>query len=508
MRFIGCNKFLKTRILETIEMASFLEKSGGMICVAILGLLMVGCETRDYEPLILNQKLKELQDEVDALKAEVETLKTSGAVPSSGDRVSQNSPVPSVSAPQTPAVPDVPSISVEEEAAIRAELENLDVYFVLDGSGYAQEADLMESRSPNDILAKLAEFPNLTRVLLDGTKADLDTFDALSKITGLAHLEIERSSPTAASFEKLKGLKGLKFLQLHKATLSADGMRVLAQFPALEQIRCGQTRVGDEELSYLSSLKTLKAIDLSDCNRVTIAGIQSLAKCPKLAFLKVWGKSIDNECMKHVAQMKSMRVLGLNDTRVDDEGIKLLAGLNLKEVHLFRTAVGDEGLRVLSQMPNMETLNLRDTRLSDQGVEYLANLKKLKKLDLSECNSPGITDQAGASFAKMENLRQLNLWATTISDPCVQQITSMRQLTWLNLDNTKITDQGVAMLSDMPQLTWLHLGKTAVTDQAVGVLLGLENLKYLDISHTKITEDGYYELDDFFAPKDCTIIAP
>lgn len=481
-------------------MTSVHKKRALLTCV-LLAAVSTGCETTDYGPL-MEKKINDLEAEVEGLESEVARLKSTGAqgaaettVESEGDSDSEE-------------VPSTPKLSAEDEKAIRDSLENSDAFFIVNESGFAIEADLAECRIGNDAISQLAEFSALTKIVLDGTRTDSETYDELAKIENLEHLDIARSSPDVAAFEKLKGLKKLKFLQLLKATLPEDAMKVLSEFPALEQIRCGQTRVGDTELQHLANLKTLKAIDLSDCNRVTIKGIEALSKCPKLSFLKVWGDTIDNDCMPFVAKMKSLRVLGLNDTNVTDEGIKQLAELDLREIHLFRTSIGDESLRVISQMPNVVTLNLRDTRISDQGIEYLTNLKNLRKLDLSECNSPGITDVSGAHFAKLANLNQLNLWSTKITDAALQPVSQLKNLTWLNLDNTQVTDEGVTILEQMPQLTWLHLGKTKITDVAATGLMKLVNLKYLNVSYTKLTEDVAYDLDDFFTPNGGVVILP
>ena len=84
----------------------------------------------------------------------------------------------------------------------------------------------------------------------------------------------------------------------------------------------------------------------------------------------------------------------------------------------------------------------------------------------------------------------------------------MSNLRWLNLDDTNVTDATAELLVQMPELNWLHLGKTKITDDAVEFLLKLENLKYLNVSNTKISDDMYYELDDFFEPKDCNVVQP
>lgn len=488
---------------ERVFMNSVVKKCF-VIALLVNFIGLVGCEISDYS------ELREKEDDRSGATTGdgVAVAALNPDIAREGSVRSDAAPAAKVKVPVAPGPVKIVGFSKAEEEAVREELEDRDVFFSMDDDGFAVEVDLAECSLGNDGLKQLGKFTKLTRVILDGTKVDSSSFDQLAEILNLEYLDISRSSPSAEDFEKLKPLKRLKFLQLLKATLSAEGLKVLSGYPALEQIRCGQTRVGDEELQYLSELKTLKAIDLSDCNRVTIVGLEALSHCPNLSFLKVWGDSINDEAMRFVAKMKSLKVLGLNDSNVTDEGFKALANLNLKEIHLFRTSIGDETLRVIAGMPSVVKLNLRDTRISDQGIEYLTSLKNLEKLDLSECNSPGITDAAGGSFAKFNGLKELNLWSTKFSDVGLKPVTSLKGLTSLNLDNTEVTDSGVKMLESMPQLTFLHLGKTKITDASKASLMGLNDLQYLNISFTGITEDVAYDLDDHFAEKDCTVILP
>ena len=445
------------------------------LCVCLVSVVATtGCKQTDYEAVKLKKKVRDLEAEIHGLKQQL------GLAP--------------------------PTISSDEEKVIRDQFSS--VYFLMDDDGFAYEADLTECGGASEAIIEIAEFPNLTRLILDGTKTTDETFDSIAKMTKLEHLSIERCNVSAEALGKLKALNNLSFFQLFRANLNPEKMKVISGYPKIEQIRCGQTRVGDAELAELAGSKTLKAIDLSDCNRVSIEGLRSLAQCPKLSFLKVYGKSIDDAGMEVVGTMKSLKVLGLNDSRVTDEGIAKLADLDLRELHLFRTQVGDSGAKVISQMPNMVTLNLRDTKLSDEGVGHLVELEKLKKLDLSETNSPGTTSASGKHFAKMTNLTNLNLWHTPFDDEGVKEITGMSNLRWLNLDDTNVTDATAELLVQMPELNWLHLGKTKITDDAVEFLLKLENLKYLNVSNTKISDDMYYELDDFFEPKDCNVVQP
>lgn len=461
--------------------------------------LFIGCETTNYDNLLSAHKDRKSKIEASPVDAGEPDGTPAIDIIETPQPIRVGEPLESIGEPT--------GLSLAEENKLVGELERLDVYFVFDGDGYVTEVDLKECRSSNEALAKVVDFSRLSRVLLEGGRTDSATYDHLAKIRQLAYLDLERSSPSASDFEKLKGLPKLTFLQLFKATLDDEGMKVLSKFPALEQIRCAQTRVGDDELQHLANLKTLKAIDLSDCNRVSPTGLEYLAQCPKLSFLKVWGKGIGDQSMETVAKMKSLKVLGLIDTAVGDVGIEKLASLDLREIHLFRTSVGDAGVKVLAAMPNMTTLNLRDTAISDQGLVYIAELKKLKRLDLSECTSPGVTDASAEMIGRIESLEDLNLWSTKITDAGVAKFVGLKNLKRLNLDACDVTDRSVATIGEMKSVEWLHLGKTKITDQAVATLKTLE-LKYLNVSNTSISQDAYYDLLDALEPNGCEIIGP
>ena len=486
-------------------MPRFFEKML-LILVMSFSVLAIGCETTDYEPLIMKKKLKEMEARIKLLeeKAGIKDPQDSSADTSA--TAAEDAGANVVDTIKADKAQTQSAMVTKPKPAIA--IERLETFLTKDQSGTVVQANLTSSRQLETHVAKLAGHKHLKKIFLDGSKSNTSTFESLGQVSSLEHLEIPGCNPSPSDLGELKQLKGLKFLQLANATLSEAAMEELSEFPALEQIRCAQTSVGDAELKQLGKLETLRAIDLSQCDGVTVEGIKSLTKCPKLTFLKVSGDAIDNQCMAEVGKMKSLRVLGISDTAVDDEGIAELAGLNLSEVQMTRTKVGDDGIKILSKMKGLKSLNLRDTRLTDTAVGYISGLEYLTKLDLSECTEPGITDACASEIAKMKNLKSLNLWATGFSDEGVEELTGMKNLTRLNLDKTNVTDDSVAMLKKMPQLTWLHLGKTKITDREKKVLMGLENLKYLNISFTQISDDGYSDISKHLGELGCEIIAP
>lgn len=479
-----------------------------------LGLVatIAGCMTRDYEPLVVKEKLKELESKIDQLEKKVELIHqgSTGSPEAAGRAAAQVSPQaeltptiqPSSSAPLPLSKPLDPQLVVSS-------IEKKGAFVVRNATGEAIEVDLTDANLSEQEFEDLAGLMHLEKLILNGAKTPPSIFDALIQLKKLKHLEFERSAPTKDQLGKLKSLPNLTFLQLFRADLSDEAVEVISTFPALQQLRCGQTRIGDSALSHLRNLKTLRALDLSDCNRVSDTGLAYLAESPELSFLKVWGPQITDSGMDSIGRMTKLKVLGLNDTAVTDGGIQKLAGLKqLTEIHLFRTSVSDQGIEILSQLPEMLQMNLRDTKISDLAIASLATLPKLEKLDLSETNSPGFTDAAAPYFAKMKNLKQLNLWTTRTSDTVLSAIVGLQQLSWLNLDNTAITDDGVKLLRQMPQLNWLHVGSTQITDRELSTFYELKKLKYLNVSHTKISEDGFYDLDDALSAQKCQLIGP
>ncbi len=452
-----------------------------------------GCETTDYRPVIFKKKIKELEDQVAKIKVNAVPADLVARIESLEKEVVQLRY-------SNAELKEAQAVSVLKASGAKWEINEL--------TGMVNEVDLSTTRN-NDSLIVLPDFSALESIKLNGTQVDPRTFTVLGKCVSLQRIELEKAPVTVAGLKKLRSLKNLKYLQLFRSDVSDEGLAIIAEMNGLEQLRCGQTRVGDDGVKHLVKLKSLKAIDLSDCNRVSDLGLETLGQLPELSFVKVWGPQITDEGMKSLGQLKSLRVLGLNDTAVTDEGIAELANCKeLAEIHLFRTAVGDKGIEVLADLPKMKYFNLRDTRISDESLKMLAEVEGLEKLDLSEASSPGVTNASAECFAKMTNLKELNLWATAVGDEVAKELGGLKSLTRLNLDKTKLTNEGVKEIAKLTQLTWLHIGSNQIDDEAGKGLLKLANLKYLNISKTQISDDLYFELDDTLAPKGGVVIGP
>jgi len=257
-----------------------------MICGLFGALFLSGCETTDYEPLIMKTKLRELEEQI-------ETIGKPGSAEIPADlaeRIGQlENEVSNLKKSNRELKDELVAQAKKNEQELFAELESRDAFVEKNSDGLIETIDLTEIRYDNAFLRKLSDLRELKNLSLTGSTADIQTFEIVGKMANLERLDIERAPATPEALEHLQQLPKLKFIYLFRATMSDESMKVISDFPALEQIRCGQTRVSDKGLAYLEKLKSLRAIDLSDCNRVSNSGLAALANLPNLNFVKVWG---------------------------------------------------------------------------------------------------------------------------------------------------------------------------------------------------------------------------
>lgn len=449
--------------LENPRMNSFRSPLALLILVAPL---LVGCEPpKSAEALRLSKKVAELEDKLKSSRAsesddgssEVERYKT--------------------------------AVETFQELAT-VQIESMDGDIEKDSAGNVTKVSFEEVPIDNAKIVFLKAFPDLSHLVITGPQVNSKTIDIVKELPTLEKLELSLADINDADLEKLTALSNLTYLQLFRTNITDAGFKSLAKLPKIQQIRCGQTRIGDDALKNLQNAKTITALDLSDCNRVSDTGLGYLKGMNNLRFLKVWGPQITDKGVSALKDLPNLEVLGFNDTKVTDEGMQYLAGKpRLKEVHLFRTLVGDQGMEYLAQCPGMKYMNLRDTAVSDKGLASVGKLVKLEKLDLSEVQ--GITDEGLTSLGKLTEMKDINFWLTKISDPGVESLKPMVKLQRLNLDKTAITDKSLEVIPAFKDLTYLHIGSNGdrITDEGLKHLLKLTRLKELIVTHNlKVTD--------------------
>ena len=163
----------------------------------------------------------------------------------------------------------------------------------------------------------------------------------------------------------------------------------------------------------------------------------------------------------------------------------------LYKVELDGCAIDDEALVFLAELQNMEELNLSGSTVTDAGLPSLIPLKKLTDLDLEGCS---ITDEGMRSLGQMPQLNRLNLSGSKVTDAGLPLLIPLKELMELHLEGCLITDEGMKSLGKMPQLYALSLDSAWISDEGLGNLASLPGLTRLRLESCPITVEGIRKL--------------
>ena len=163
---------------------------------------------------------------------------------------------------------------------------------------------------------------------------------------------------------------------------------------------------------------------------------------------------VDNTLLVHVGNLKEVRQLDLSNAKIDDEGLKHLIHLPLRELWLQSTDITDASAATISEIKSLDFLQLNATKLSDVFLKQLAPMPKLEDLGL---RGTLVTGEGMQHLQRHSKLRKLHLYHTDIDDAGVESLTQCKALTSIGLSSTKVTNRVFEHLAEMPNLTDVDL---------------------------------------------------
>ena len=130
---------------------------------------------------------------------------------------------------------------------------------------------------------------------------------------------------------------------------------------------------GEVKRAYLS--------DISNGAKVTDKDISRLSGLKSIVALEIGpAHSITDESIETIGKLTSLRILGLEDTGVTAAGlVHLNSHRNLAMVDLTRTRVGDEALTHLATLPKLEKLWFQDHDITEAGLVLFAEVPQLER---------------------------------------------------------------------------------------------------------------------------------
>jgi hypothetical protein len=172
----------------------------------------------------------------------------------------------------------------------------------------------------------------------------------------------------------------------------------------------------------------------------------------------------DNKLMVRIAALQELRRLDLSNADIDDDGLRLIKHLPLRELWLQETKISDASAQTLSQIKSLDFLQLNATSLSDAFLEQLQPLPELENLGL---RGTDVTGDGMKYLSRHPKLKKLDVYHTEVDDSGVAYFVACQSLGEIGLSMTKVTDAVFEHLDKLPKLTDVDLNASPVTTQAV-----------------------------------------
>jgi beta-lactamase regulating signal transducer with metallopeptidase domain/Leucine-rich repeat (LRR) protein len=310
--------------------------------------------------------------------------------------------------------------------------------------------------------------------------------------------------------------KNLNWVYLNQWTGTVDDLDLLKQVPNLELVETtiilsvlregakrpegepdyphGKAIVTDAWLAKFAELPDLKALHISSQADYTAAGLEALAKAPKLESL--WLDGVGDEAVPAIAKVTNLTDLRMSNGRFTDEGLAQLKPLTkLRSLACGSREMTGAGLKELAACTELEELQLPYTAFNDESMAHLPQFKKLKQLMLYNTK---ITDEGMKQLAGMTELTDLRLESDAITDAGVKQLAGLTKLRYLDLGRTEITGEALANLTGMTDLRVLNLHQTPIRDEDLVHLKDLKELNFIQLWGTEVTQKGVDQLHEWF----------
>ncbi|MDO4584188.1 MAG: hypothetical protein Q4D62_08815 [Planctomycetia bacterium] len=378
-----------------------------------------------------------------------------------------------------------------EVQAAEAVLDKMMASYQKDAAGNIVSFDLTDRICTNEDLAVLCKLDTVTQCKIYGANLKPGGAGVIVGLKSCKKLSIENTDFVDADMAFLAQMPWVEELTLRRNTyLGAETIGFVAQLPKLRNLVLLYGNFDDASLAKLSTVKTLRLLDVRGCAAVTDMGLAVLKELPNLIVIKLRCTAVTNFGIENI-RGKKLKTFDIEDSQTfSDEAIDYLDGMqdSLQEIIIMRCiAVSDDGVKKLASMKNMRKMNLRGNYIGSDALEACKEMAELRLL----CVSETFVDDAGLVYLEnLSKLEHLDLWLTNVSDVGMDSVAKLSSLKVLSLVGTKVTDAGIEKLSGLKNLESLDLGELMITDACLPFLEKCVSLKKLSVRATQISTQG------------------
>ncbi len=297
-----------------------------------------------------------------------------------------------------------PAAGASEAAIARWVTDSLGGVAELRG-GRIRSLSLARTQVNDAQLGVIAGLQELEALDLDATEIGDLGLASIGRLRTLKRLRLGSTTVSDRGLAQLAGLNKLESLSLAGTLVRSLG----ALPPSLQELDLSSTSIKAEALAHLASLSRLNLAytDLPD------ASLAQLGAFAALRVLDLTGTDIGDAGLAQIARLTGLEELRLNHGRFTVKGFAALGTLvNLRRLEAVRTRLTGASAETIRLFAKLEQLNLDYTTFNNDGLKQIVALP-LKELRLDSAN---LSDEAVDSLAALQTLQYVNLYHTLISE--------------------------------------------------------------------------------------------
>jgi len=250
-------------------------------------------------------------------------------------------------------------------------------------------------------------------------------------------------------------------------------LRRLVEYPDLTTLDLSLTRITDEGMAEIKTLRNVTDLNLWYTEYVTDQGVAAIKDWKKLKRLNLHGTKSSDTALEHIAGITSLESVDVGSTLMTDVGLERLSTLtNLKELTMGGNELGDAGLQALRQLPTLTYLDLTGRQGTDKnvwtimmsaaGLDAILSLKNLQELRIG-CYAMNVGIE-GTKFGEVTATAVLPEWLERMR----ARLPKLQTVRFQGCG--KIDDASIQTLAAMPDLKEADLRGTGVTEKGAAAL--------------------------------------
>ncbi len=201
---------------------------------------------------------------------------------------------------------------------------------------------------------------------------------------------------------------------------------------------------------------TLSEFGEGAASAVSGEALQKPAKTDTAADAKGDGKLlVTDELLKYISQIKSLYAIELSDTAITGECLVQISHFpKLAELRISSTAVDGEQLAQSNILPQLELLHADGNKKMNAAITAMRDSPKMRQLHVASC---ALTDQDVHEIGTMKKISRLKLSNNKLKDADLEPLTKLPALRILYLENCKLTPACFKYVSAIPSLKELNI---------------------------------------------------